>query len=139
MRDQIYINYEFPEAREKRSFKAQTCFIFRPGFTFLAWNWTISSYTSYMDNEHVMRTFFSKKIPNNWLIRSDGPNKLWGVRGSSSWSISTHFVIVCLYSLVNDFSLINNYFYKKNKILRHFKGKSIWALQRVRDSAIMGP
>ena len=36
MRDQIYTNYEFPEAREKRSFKAQTCFIFRPGFTFLA-------------------------------------------------------------------------------------------------------
>ena len=30
-----------------------------------------------MDNRHVMRTFF-KKIPNNWPILVNGPNKLWG-------------------------------------------------------------
>ena len=38
---------------------------------------------------------FFENIPNNWLIWADGQVKLWGVRGISKRSLSTHFVIVC--------------------------------------------
>ena len=85
------------------------------------------------DNGHLMRAFF-KNIPKN---------ELWGIWGTSSSSYQAPF---CHWvSLVHEFPLINQYFYKKRKILRHFKVISILGLgykcglQRNRDLAIMSP
>ena len=62
---------------------------------------------------------FLKNIPNNWLIWSDGPNKLWNI-----WDIPVDIWSLCvpnlrelnslvLSALVHDFSFVNYYVYKK--------------------------
>ena len=97
---------------------------------------------TYLDNGPEMRAFF-KIIPNDWLIWADGPNKLWGIWGIFSCTkgqliskclfggnvglkksfrfcltfVSTHFVIVCPYSMnFHESTIISS----KTKILIHF-------------------
>ena len=72
-----------------------------------------------MDNGHVKRSIF-KNIPINLAIWADGLNKLWCIWGLSQYTFC-HYVF-----LAHDFPLINHYFYKTTKLLRHFK--EVWDL-----------
>ena len=54
------------------------------------WCFSSTSTIIIVDNGHVMRTFF-KNIPKNWLIWSDGPNKLWNI-----WDIPVDIWSLCV-------------------------------------------
>ena len=92
------------------------------------------------DGNHLSRTmdmwwkFFFRNNPNDWQILVDWPNKLWGILGISSWTISKK-IFICPFNL-DPRKLFEGYPVKSTLYFQG--GKSPWDFLGWQSEKILG-